>query len=56
VFFSGQSANFAGKSMKHTPYPYPKMQDCMWLLLCIGSAGYLVWATFNHWIESYVDF
>jgi hypothetical protein len=32
------------------------MQDCMWLLLCIGSAGYLVWATFNHWIESYVDF
>ena len=28
----------------------------MWLLLCIGSAGYLVWATFNHWIESYVDF
>jgi hypothetical protein len=32
------------------------MQHFVWLLLCIGSAGYLGWATFNHWIEPYIDF
>ena len=28
----------------------------VWLLLCLGSASYLGWATFNRWIEPYYDF
>ena len=42
--------------MKPTLHPNPRMQHYGWLLLCIGSAGYLGWATFNHWIEPYIDF
>jgi hypothetical protein len=32
------------------------MQHYLWFLLCVGSAGYLGWATFNQWIEPYIDF
>jgi hypothetical protein len=42
--------------MKHTPQANPGMQHGVWLLLCIGSAGYLGWTTFNQWIEPYIDF